>query len=527
MKNTRKIDSRAQKVFKNLLPDEWLPREMKPDIHVDYAVEIADLEPTGEIFLVQLKGTEKPRYKGKKAKLSLKTKHLAYYLNKIKLPVFVVLVDTKAEKAFWIFIQEWLREHPDIDIDSEKRIDIEIPLDNDLSGTGKLIDAVKSAETYMRELWPSSVHASAQHAKELYEQIDDRFAADVSFANGKTTCIFRAKEAVDIFLGFGLSADSKGKMINVLERGRPATFTTNEIKAIAGSPLFEHFQKTGKLSEVVIRPGSKVDAQLSLSVADTTGSDIVAFHGIKGVIYGGRAEASFEGAIPKTPLSIRISFPLLVPHNHQCSVNIRFEGIGWDGQQILNLPYFDKLNQFYQAVNEGSQIKIACEFEGQQVFTSSSAHGTGKGVLGLAVEHLKLIDKVRSIFSRFGKNAAYPKGGFIDSAEAHTIELVHALISDGSLRLKGSSIRFKGKLRLKEGCTETLELRQKVICLQTEPDRRFSVLGQEIEAGSVSYTLTYPAFSPDVRNLSQREIEDGFDFEITGTPESELIIAKA
>ena len=112
MTNTRRIDSRAQKVFKNLLSDEWLPRERNPDIHVDYAVEIADQEPTGEIFLVQLKGTEKPRYKGNTVKLSLKTKHLAYYLKKLKQPVFVVLVDTKAERAFWIFTQEWLDRVP-------------------------------------------------------------------------------------------------------------------------------------------------------------------------------------------------------------------------------------------------------------------------------------------------------------------------------------------------------------------------------------------------------------------------------
>lgn len=527
MTNTRRIDSRAQKVFKNLLPDEWLPRERSPDIHVDYAVEIADQDPTGEIFLVQLKGTEKPRYKGNTVKLSLKTKHLAYYLKKLKQPVFVVLVDTKAERAFWIFTQEWLREHHDIDLDSENRLDIEIPLDNDLSNTSRLIAAVQAAETFMRELWPSSVHASVRYTKELYERIDGRFTADVAFANGKTTCSFLAKEPVDISLGFDLSAETKGKMIDVVDRGRPARFTADEIIAMAGSPLFEHFQKTGKLSEIVIRPDTRVDAQLSLSVHEISGKEITAFHGIHGVICRGRAEAHYEGAIPKTPLSIRIIFPLLAPHYHQCSVNIRFESSGWDALPILNLPYFDKLHQLYRALNEGRQLKLSFEIAGEHVFSISSSHDTGKGILGLAVEHLTLVNKVRNIFRKFNKNAAYPISGFIDRADRHNIELIHALITDGRMNLKGNGVRFKGKLKLKEGLPELEESGQKVICLTTESDNTLSVLGQEIEIGAVSYALTYPVLSHDLRKLSQREIEDGVNFEITGTEWSEFVISKA
>ena len=47
----------------------------------------------------------------------------------------------------------------------KNRLDIEIPLDNDLSNTSRLIAAVQAAETFMRELWPSSVHASVQYNK--------------------------------------------------------------------------------------------------------------------------------------------------------------------------------------------------------------------------------------------------------------------------------------------------------------------------------------------------------------------------
>jgi hypothetical protein len=526
MKNTRKIDRRAQKVFQNLLPDEWLPREMKPDIHVDYSVEIADQDPTGETFYVQLKGREKPRYKGNKIKLRMKNKHLTYYLNKLKLPVFIVIVDTKDEKAFWVFIQECLRAHPNIDLSSGDSTDIEIPLDNDLSDTSRLISAVQSAETFMRELWPSSVHAAAQHTKQRYEQIDRRFIAEVGYADGNTTCVFRAKEPVEISLGFDPSDMTKKKMVDVFERGVPTRFTANEITAITGTPLFEDIQKTAKLSEVVLKPETRDDVRLNLSAFEPTGLELAALNGIQGAMSRGRTEAHYEGNILKTPFSIRITFPLFPSHNHQCRINITFESSKWDGLSILNLPYFDKLHQFYRAVHEGCQLRMAFEIGGQDSFTISSPHGTGKGILGQAVQHLTLIDKVRNIFRKYNKDSAYPDGGFINRADRYNIELIHSLITDGKLHSKGGDARFVGKLEPREDMPNFDELQSKVIYFKAEADKNFQILGQKIEFGSVTYTLTHPELSRDSRNLSQQEIENGINFEAKGTEGSELIISK-
>lgn len=101
MANTREIDQMAQKIFGIAIPPSWLIREQHPDIHIDYVVELADDSgPLGNIFGVQLKGTISPKYSGKFIKFSLKTSPVIYYLDKVKYPVFLIVIDVRAKKGY-------------------------------------------------------------------------------------------------------------------------------------------------------------------------------------------------------------------------------------------------------------------------------------------------------------------------------------------------------------------------------------------------------------------------------------------
>ncbi len=100
MAKTREIDTMAQNILRNSIPASWFIREQHPDFYIDYFIEIADRsEPSGIIFCVQLKGTKSPRYSNIYKKISLKTKHLAYYLDNVKQPVLVIAVDVKKKKG--------------------------------------------------------------------------------------------------------------------------------------------------------------------------------------------------------------------------------------------------------------------------------------------------------------------------------------------------------------------------------------------------------------------------------------------
>jgi hypothetical protein len=130
MPTNREIDRMAQNIFNDSFPPDWLIRKQDPDIHVDYFVEIAEKEsPSGEIFGVQLKGTSSPRYSKNLIKISVKTKHLSYYLDKVKQPIFLIVVDVKKRQGFWFFVQRWAKEElNDQNWMTQSKIDIKIPL---------------------------------------------------------------------------------------------------------------------------------------------------------------------------------------------------------------------------------------------------------------------------------------------------------------------------------------------------------------------------------------------------------------
>jgi len=164
----RIIDEDAQKIFRKHIPSAWLVRKQDPDIHIDYFVEIGEesKSPSGITFGVQLKGSKKARYSKAHVKLSFKTKQLKYYLENVKQPVFVILIDVLKRVGYWLFVQEWVKkEYSDNSWSIKNKIDLKIPLANKLGNTDGLLEAVKVADAYMRNLWPGSISAAVEFEK--------------------------------------------------------------------------------------------------------------------------------------------------------------------------------------------------------------------------------------------------------------------------------------------------------------------------------------------------------------------------
>ena len=183
MPTTREIDKKAQDIFNDSLPPGWLIRKQDPDVHVDYFVEIDERsKPSGVVFGVQLKGTNRPRYSKSQIKVSIKTKHLAYYLDKVKQPIFLIVIDTTKRRGFWLFTQKWAKNELEArNWRSQTKVDIKIPLSNSLTDLDLLGAEIVGAEAFMRDLWPSSIPAAIDYAKESLEILDRRVQVDISY----------------------------------------------------------------------------------------------------------------------------------------------------------------------------------------------------------------------------------------------------------------------------------------------------------------------------------------------------------
>src|SRR5437660_2456000 len=98
----------AERFLQQLLPSRWPWREQTPDFFVDFHVEVVDDgHPSGFEFGIQVKGTKRARHRLSRR---LGCKHLVYYRDKARLPVFVVLVDLLSKNDYWLFTQKYLSE---------------------------------------------------------------------------------------------------------------------------------------------------------------------------------------------------------------------------------------------------------------------------------------------------------------------------------------------------------------------------------------------------------------------------------
>ncbi len=145
---------KAVSIVKDLLPKEWVVREMVPDYGIDLDVELfsplkkgANSIALGEHLFMQVKGTINPRY-GEFHFQSLKTKVIKYQLETAELnlvnrlgsaiPVLLIIVDLNTNTVYQICLNDYIKKillKQGNDFRKSKSVTINIPVKNTISST--------------------------------------------------------------------------------------------------------------------------------------------------------------------------------------------------------------------------------------------------------------------------------------------------------------------------------------------------------------------------------------------------------
>lgn len=147
------IDSRAQAIFRNFAPDYWSLQEPSEDYGIDYYVQVFDEEtgrPKPIFFSIQLKGTEELTENDDFVKFNFKTDTLKYYLKDTPFPVFLVLVETKSERIYYIFLQEYINGNLNLEKPNwinQKTVTVYIPKTNTFD-SGEIDNIAKNGMKY-------------------------------------------------------------------------------------------------------------------------------------------------------------------------------------------------------------------------------------------------------------------------------------------------------------------------------------------------------------------------------------------
>lgn len=95
-------ETKSQRIFENIIPIDWVCRDIKPDYGIDFLVEIFENgESTGKTFFVQLKGSTQTVSNNTFEK-QFTIDNLKYY-NSLALPVLIVCVSVETQQVWGIW----------------------------------------------------------------------------------------------------------------------------------------------------------------------------------------------------------------------------------------------------------------------------------------------------------------------------------------------------------------------------------------------------------------------------------------
>jgi hypothetical protein len=435
--DTSVIDQQAKNAFNCFIPAEWVRNELKEDYGKDFLVDLAKRGgPVKECFFVQLKGTEVFSFveDGKAITIRMEKRHLTYYANEVKLPVFLIVIDVKAKTGYWLFTQQYLATNltwKETDTHS-----VRIPTTNKFPDNDKLADAVRRAMDWMviSQRKPLGEQV-AERIRELQAK-DSRVKVTLKYSELEELIRLDATEPIPLKLG--LRPRSKRRLVrmrtDLLDRGVPVKFDPGEI-TIEGSALFSEMVAQGG----TIQFRSSAKAQATLIVCDNQGQPIESWPGINGEIGGGQKELHFQSQLPRCPFNFKIG-PL--SKAGKGTVNFSVDPMAWDGQPLLLLAYFDKVESFFKKLVTHSHVRILLEIDGAAVLPVDGTMEDLDRYLPW-VDLLELLRKARVVARELKLKPVWSLKNLDEFSAVQAIELVYGLLIDRQFELSPSDNLFE------------------------------------------------------------------------------------
>jgi hypothetical protein len=520
---SHQTDDAAKVVFRDLLPKEWAVQELAPDYGIDFRVEVFEsCRSTGEVFLVQLKGSTRLRRSGRGARLhvthSLRAANLTDYVDQNREPVFLVVADVTKREAFWVFLQGYAESNALGSGWRRKRnVTIRIPTVDALASTAKLRDAVACARRSMADKYPGTPPAAIRAAKAEAEALDPRLSVDVRADATGTHYTLNAKQPFTFTLtAKGEPDELVRKMADLVDRGLPVGFGPNELK-VSGTPIFgERFTQLG----CVVQATTRQDVLLSLVGLDNSGSEVGRIDGIPCTLSGGRRERRLEGGMPSGPIQIKATVLFQDVPEKRSGRFLSFQFEKWGGLPILSLPFFDAVYSVFGPGRFSSQLRaeVVMPKGGGAIPVLLTLHDR-KFVTGFG-QILEVLRKARELARAYAVNPVFVITD-MGHNEMRDIDDLHALVFGDGIERKAPGASFRFRIG-RAGVPGLLEQRYPGP-LTTTGTKDVALLGQVIRVGTVSVTMSSMTLKQGIEALRREYAEgakDEFDCEFVATGEN-------
>lgn len=475
------VEQTSINILKTLLPSSWRFREQHPDIHIDYVVEI----PPGLFFAIQLKGRRKLTLKKNYIKIQFATKQLKYYLDDIKtFPVFIIVVDVVSRMAYWLFIQEYLKEKIiNKHWRSQKSVTLSISAQNTIENIEVFKDKIVEANNYIKELWPSSLLASAKKETEYFKSLDPRFKdISINIKNNDLNYHFHSDESFDI--KFKVKDGIKLQEYLTNPEIEKIIFKSNDVEIIGSDLMNELLKRTDKI-EFKLKP-KEFDVDVFMLIMDDKEnfSEMLNLNGH--LVYKNKI-IRINCTQKESPLNIKIVLNTALHKNPIFDFN--FDFTPWIDKSIKFLPFLEKFNSYFSKVGNGKDVLVKIESMGKELLSAKLK----------IYDNIEFLDYIKNIFSFLGKlkvvdeyyqlNLLCPDISKIRKDDVYDIEELYDLITTG----KHIEKRRKSNVNIEVKRKENFQgLFSKGFNISLISDGSYILLGKEINIGKYEIDISNP-----------------------------------
>lgn len=415
-------------------------------------------------------------------------------------------IDNDPEEYSVELLKKWKKSAED---SAKEELGKPLPDDN------YVIKSLTSALTGQSNIYlPKLISNACEATSQALENLDPRFAVETSYSRGMSHYNIMAKHIVDMKLSINpeYKKEFSEKYTNLIDHGEKLSISSEAID-IQGSPLIKEIQKNTK-GKIEFTSAHSKEANVGIWLLSPDRRTEFRFNEINGAASLGRKSISIElsGLNGIFHLRIRLFYKGSLPIDGKFDIYLNFEN--WNRKQLIQLPYIDKLYEFYNKINKGWQFNFSLEIEGLHITSGHSSGINTKKQFIQDFSHLNFIYMVREISRILNVMIVY------DSSFEYTAEFnlkireLFEILGTGptvlSRKIKGNA---KCTLEIFDDLSNIIELQNmdnKITTIRIEQQEQETItpFNQNIILPKFSHILTevIPKINSDISNLNPGDL---------------------
>ncbi len=375
--------------------------------------------------------------------------------------------------------------------------------------------------------FPTRLENISLAASRYLEEVDPRLSVDIAFDKNYTSFHFAAKkEPVDMKLSIAPKdlESFDEKMKNLFKYGEPLEATVNDF-SFHGSEIFDKLKQDSLTNAKISFTPKGVDGKLKLKLTDIKG--VYQVDDMSGTFFSGNQNISFQGKLFGDILHFSLRIPLPTqPSTAESNFSFSIKFDNWNRTDVLLLPYFNKIYEFFEKLYLGFYLGGALEIEGEKLLSLNDKKLEADCTIIEMYRIFKYIHLSRKISKYFGKQLPFDRFEFHYDDLKKLENIVQALDRYKTVLKEGDSIKFSIIITSDEHLSSlsNYATRTDIGQIRIEaPEYELELFGEKVLIPKMRQVFTNIKPS-EIKNYDLKKVGDSIEYEYIAQHDSSYSI---